>query len=223
MLWYFAMIQTTIPSFSVTNYDPMSRGSRILAMRWQRITRVAMIPFMALASRGIKFEFTAESLRDDITYVVVSNHQSQWDTFVELSAFSKAIAARLLPFRAMTQNKVLMGGLQSNYLLGMGCFPAKPHPKFDSGVHLAVALVEDGQTVFIAPEGRRTLPSASSPRPGVLALAKLKNVELLPAHIQWKRPHRFQKTFKLTFGKPFDAKGMSPKDIMDRIYALELP
>ncbi len=212
-----------IYSIFQSEYNPTSTSARVAAQRWQTFTRTVMIPFMAVSGRGIRFDFEASDLSPDVSYMVVSNHQSQWDSFVELSAFNNAVAARLLPFRAMTYNKVLRGGLITQYLLGMGCFPSLPHETLPHGLDLSTKLLEARQTVFICPEGRRTLPGQTAPKPGVMVLAKLPNVMVVPAHIQWKKPNAIQKTFKLAFGKPFDGSGMTATEIMDRVYALELP
>jgi 1-acyl-sn-glycerol-3-phosphate acyltransferase len=204
-------------------YDPLTQSSRILATRWQVLSRIMMIPFMAISSRGINIEFEPSEIKPNISYLVASNHQSQLDSFVELSTLNNVLAGKLLPFRAMTYNKVLQGGVLTQYLLGMGCFPSNPHETLPSGIDLATKLLEDGQTVFICPEGRRTLPRATAPRPGVTILANVPNVMILPAHIQWKRSNLFQRTFKFTLGKPFDGSGMTADEIMDKVYALRLP
>ncbi len=182
-----------------------------------------MIPFMVLNDRGRNIQLDISDLRRNVTYMVVSNHQSQWDSFVELAVLNNAIARRLLPYRAMTHNAVLGGGLKTGYLLGMGCFPSKPHETLPSGVDFSTELIKTGQTVFIYPEGRRTLPGETPPRRGVSVLADLPNVALIPARIQWQRPNKWQKTFKVAFGKPFDGHGMTPEEIMEKVYSLELP
>lgn len=212
-----------ISTISQIEYEPLSTSVRIAALRWQTFTRIAMIPFMAVSGRGIKLELEPADIDPNMSYLVASNHQSQWDSFVQLSALNNALAGKLLPFRAMTYNKVLQGGVLTQYLLGMGCFPSNPHETLPFGIDLAEKLLEDGQTVFICPEGRRTLPKATAPRPGVVVLAKVPNVMILPAHIQWYRPNKFQKTFKFTLGKPFNGSGMTAEEIMDKVYALELP
>lgn len=211
---------STIPR---NQYDPMSSSARVAAQRWQIFSCIVMIPFMAISGRGINFEFESSDMPDDVSYLVASNHQSQLDSFVQLSALYTAFANKLLPFRAMTHNGVLHGGALTKYLLGMGCFPSKPHKQLPYGIDLAVKLLEDGQTVFICPEGRRSLTKATAPRPGVAVLANVPSVMILPAHIQWTRPNKFLRTFKLTFGKPFNGSGMTAEEIMDKIYALELP
>ena len=191
-------------------------------LRWQIFARFIMKPVMAAFGRNIIFGFDDCDLLPDKTYVVVSNHQSQLDAFVLLASFSPTVFNRLEPFRAMTTNRFLARGPMKYAALKMGCYPAKPHLSLPSGVGYASELIKRGQTVYICPEGKINRGDGQSARPGVAILAKLPNVEIIPAHIQWTRNGRWRRSFQLTYGKPFDGSEMTAQEILDRCYALPL-
>ena len=191
-------------------------------LRWQRFARFIMIPVMSVFGRDINFSFNEDELLANKTYIVASNHQSQLDAFVLLAAFSSEVFDRLKPFRAMTTNRFMAGGPVKYAALKMGCYPAKPHATLPSGVEYASKLIKRGQTVYICPEGKKSQPGKQTARAGVAILAKLPNVEIIPAHIQWTRTGRWRRSFQLTYGKPFDGSQMTAQEILDRCYALPL-
>ena len=177
--------------------------------------------YVALPTNRVTFQFEAQDLRPDVTYVVASNHQSALDPFVELASFSFPMYAKLGPIRSMTLNKYLDAPVTRFFAVRMGCFPARAHAWLPSGIEFSQELIGAKQTVFICPEGRRTLPGTpSAARPGVAKLAALPNVEIIPAHIEWKRRNFFRRSFKLTMGRPFAARGLSAQQILDRVYDL---
>ena len=189
---------------------------------WQSFACFIMKPIMKATNRGVTFQFAPADLDPNACYIVASNHQSQLDAFVMLAAFANAQFGKLSPFRAMTMNRYLMSGPVKYAALHMGCYPAKRHPTLPSGIECAAELLRSGQTVFICPEGDLTLPGQRPARPGVAVLAKLPNVMVIPAHIQWTRYGRIRRSFKLTYGKPVDASGMTAQQILDACYALPL-
>lgn len=76
-----------------------------------------------------------------------------------------------------------------------------------------------GHTVYICPEGGLTRRGDRPVRPGVAALARIENVMIIPAHIEWKLYGRWSRTFRVGIGKPFDASRMTADQIMNRVYA----
>lgn len=189
---------------------------------WQSFARFFFKPIYTTMCRGVETNLEANDIRPYRSYVVASNHQSQLDSFILLAGFSNQMFALLRPFRAMTMNRYLMGGIVSYAAIRMGCYPAKRHPSLPSGVDAASGLLGVGQTVYICPEGDLSLPGERAARPGIAVLAKIPNVEIIPAHIQWVRHGRIRRTFKLTYGKPFDGSAMSAQEILDACYALPL-
>jgi 1-acyl-sn-glycerol-3-phosphate acyltransferase len=155
-------------------------------------------------------------------YVIAANHQSTLDAFIMMSGFTPVIYRHIRPIRSMLKNRYLNGGLVTSYLLGMGCFPAKAHSMMPYGLDLSIQLLNRGQAIFICPEGGLTLPGEAKPHRGVTVLAKEPGVRIIPTHIQWTRYGRWRRTFKLTYGMPFDGSDMTAQEIMDRIYAVPL-
>ncbi len=190
--------------------------------RWQSFARFIMKPVMSAFARDITFGFDGADLLPQKTYIVVSNHQSQLDAFVLLASLNPMVFRRLEPFRAMTTNRFLARGPVKYAARRMGCYPAKPHPSLPWGIEYASVLIKRGQTIYICPEGKKSQPGQQAARPGVALLAKLPNVELIPAHIQWTRYSRWRRSFRLTYGKPFNGSHMSAQEILDACYALPL-
>lgn len=190
--------------------------------RWQFFARLIMKPIIVVFGRNITSGFNENDLLPDITYVAVSNHQSHLDAFVLIAGISQRVFNRLKPFRAMTTNRFMAGGSIKYAALKMGCYPAKPHPSLPSGVEYATALIKRGQTVYICPEGKKSQPGKQTARPGIAILAKLPNVEIIPVRIQWTRRGRWHRSFRLTYGKPFNGSQMTSQEILDRCYALPL-
>lgn len=189
---------------------------------WHAVERFLARAYTILPFNKVTFLFDEHDLVPDVTYVIVSNHQSRFDPFVELASFSRPVYRRIGPIRSMTLNRFFGSGIVGYSAIRMGCFPARSHPSLPSGIDFATDLVERGQSVFICPEGGRTLPGTGSARPGVAILANLPNVILIPARIQWKRHGSIGRSFKLTMGKPYDGHGMTPQAILDTVYALPL-
>ena len=190
--------------------------------RWQSFARLIFWPAYTTMCRGVVTNLEARDIRPGISYVVASNHQSQLDSFILMAGFGTKAFASLRPFRAMTMNRYLMGGIVTYAAIRMGCYPAKRHPSMPSGVEFASELLGLGQTIYICPEGDLSLPGERAARPGVAQLAKVPNTMVIPAHIQWTRYGRIRRSFKLSFGAPFDGSKMTAQEILDACYALPL-
>ena len=74
-------------------------------------------------------------------------------------------------------------------------------------------------TVCIFPEGKRTVRGATVPRHGVSVLANIDNVRLIPVNIEWQNGGLLKKV-SIIIGKPINAAGKTPQEIMDIIYKL---
>jgi 1-acyl-sn-glycerol-3-phosphate acyltransferase len=190
---------------------------------WQSCVRVLFAPFVKQMNLGMRVDFVAQDLEPGVRYIVASNHQSALDSFIYLTIFTPSVFRRLRPFRAMTLNPYFDRPLIKWGAIFMGCFPARAHHKYPSGTTFAGELLSGPQTVFICPEGGRTLPGTKPARPGVAKLALLPNVMIIPAHIQWYHTGVLRRSFRLTLGRPMDASQMTAQAILDHIYALKLP
>jgi 1-acyl-sn-glycerol-3-phosphate acyltransferase len=216
------MLETTSQPTNQSTTKLLNPGLRRVILMWHAFERTLAWAFMKFPANRVTFLFDEHDLVADVTYVIVSNHQSRFDPFVELASFSRPVYRRIGPIRSMTLNRFFGSGIVGYSAIRMGCFPARAHPSLPSGIDFAAELVERGQSVFICPEGGRTLPGTGSARPGVAILANLPKVLLIPARIQWRRHGKIGRSFKLTMGQPYSGSGMTAPEILDTVYALPL-
>ena len=154
------------------------------------------------------------------SYVLVANHQCRADPFMISGAVPFAVWRKLGAFRYMVYTPLFdIPGL-AQFLLALGCFPAKPHPVVGPyGLDYSKSQLAIGRGICIFPEGRRVIRGERGARRGVAVLAREPKVLLIPAHIEW-RQRGWWHGFDVTIGKPFDGSQMSAQEILDRVYAL---
>ena len=216
------MKQPYLPASQTNTYVADAKSTLITILHWQTLARLIMKPVLAKFARNITCDFDENDLLPEKTYLAVSNHQSHFDAFVLIAGISPQVFQRLQPFRAMTSNHFLRRGPIKYAALRMGCFPAKPHASLPNGINYASLLIEQGQSVYICPEGKIDINKETSARPGVGILAKVPNVEIIPVHIKWSRTGRWHRSFQLAYGKPYDGSNMTAQEILDYCYALPL-
>lgn len=168
--------------------------------------------------RQLNVRLTVDDLAPGRSYVIAANHQSRLDPFMITAALPLPLWNRLIPFRFFAHNGLFWPPLRQ-ILLGLGCFPARSHSRYPSGLEFAAGAMKLGETVFIFPEGTRSRPGQRPARRGVAALAEMPGVMIIPAHVNWYRGG-WRRRFDLTIGSPFSAAGLSAEAIMERIYSL---
>ncbi len=156
------------------------------------------------------------------TYIIASNHQTRLDPFIIAAELPEAVWRQLRPLRFFAYNDLFRSWPLRLLLLALGCFPAKPHNHYSSGVAAAEAMLQQYQTVVIFPEGKR-VASKGQARPGVAALAQQPNVRLLPVHLQWHLTRWGRKSYRMVIGRPLDASKLPADQILSHIYHLQLP
>lgn len=125
------------------------------------------------------------------TYLFLANHQSRLDPFVAYGGLSASQLWRCLPTRPLTAKPIYYGPLYL-WLKSMGCYPTKNRTHT---VPQTVDFLADGYSVFLFPEGRRTLRSESSPKDGTrLILDEVARrglaIQVILVHIEWQRSYR---------------------------------
>jgi len=106
-------------------------------------------------------------------------------------------------------------------LMAFGSFPARPHPRWPSGLEYGLRMLHKGKTVMIFPEGRRTVRGEGKVYKGVEELAHSHPLAMVvPVHIEWRVHWKVFRSFRIAIGAPFDGGNMTAQEIMDRIYAL---
>lgn len=152
-------------------------------------------------------------------YVVVANHQSIADTFIICGQFPFGVWRHMGTLRYFAANGLMVPGLRT-LIMALGCFPARMTPRWPSGLEYGLKQLSMGRTVFIFPEGRRTIRGHSRARGGVEVLAHSHQAMVVPAHIEWERRGRFGRRFRIGIGKPFDGTHLTAQEILDRVYAV---
>ena len=170
--------------------------------------------------RRVRLELELSDIPAGSKYVIAANHQSVVDPFVICSDLPFRMWSRLNGFGFVARPGLFVSPMLRAASLSLGCFPAKPVGQLPSGTAAAQAYLANGQSVVIFPEGHRTLPSESSARAGIAVLAEDPSVRVIPVHLQWTRGWR--RSYQMTIGKPLPT-GLTAQQMMDAIYALELP
>ncbi len=165
-------------------------------------------------SRRIQIETT--DVVHGSRYIIASNHQSIADTFIVCSQFPFGVWQHMGTLRYFAANGLMVPGLRT-LIMALGCFPARTTPKWPSGLEYGLKQLKMGRTVFIFPEGRRTIRGQARTRSGVEVLAHSHQAMVVPAHIEWQKT-RLGRRFRIGIGKPFDGTHLTAQEILDRIY-----
>lgn len=163
-------------------------------------------------------------IKPGIKYVMIANHQSMQDPFIICSQLPLLTLLRLMPFRYFIHIAIFTNPWTRVTSRALGGFPAQQHDRILHGIPKAQESLNSGESVFIFPEGKRSLHNEHRARNGVVQLAYDPKVRFIPARIQWTREGVFGRKFSLAIGKPFDGSKMSAQEILDKmIYGLTLP
>lgn len=156
-------------------------------------------------------------IKDNMHYVIASNHQTYFDPWMVLSNLPMRQWRKIGMPRAMVANRFFDLPVIGNYLRSMGSFPAREHPRDPYGLGYANRMLDAGFSTLIFPEGRITLHRQNPAYRGVSILAKRPDVRIIPLHIEWARP-RIRARFRIGIGKPFDGSKMSAQEILNKVY-----
>jgi 1-acyl-sn-glycerol-3-phosphate acyltransferase len=151
-------------------------------------------------------------------YVMASSHGSMLDPFLVIGHLNLSLFMKLSPFRFFAHNGLFSWWLKQ-FLIALGCFPASPHSQYSSGLDAASSYLNNGQTIFIFPEGKRFRGEKLKPRKGVAVLADMPNVEIIPVKITWNRGLLWG--YEIVIGKPQQWSGRTADAILFDILTLE--
>jgi len=174
---------------------------------------------IALLIRNYRSSLTSDDLGGS-AYMIAANHQSALDPFIILACLPWNIFTHMLPYRFFLHNAFLRFFPLRWFLLGGGCFPARPGTRYTFGLGAAEHFLKAGQTIFIFPEGMRSAYATVKPKRGVAELAALPNVEIIPVKILWQRRGYWRRSFTINIGKPFAAQESSAEEIMACVHSL---
>lgn len=150
-------------------------------------------------------------------YILVANHISHIDPFVIQMGLPMFGGGGLLPFTCMASNRFMEMPGVGHFLYAIGAFPAKPSERMGSGVDEAVRRSRAGFTISLFPQGGIRREVSLEAKWGVINIAEqLPEAEVVPIYITRQGWH-----YRVVIGRSFIAQGLTPSEVMERIYALE--
>jgi 1-acyl-sn-glycerol-3-phosphate acyltransferase len=182
---------------------------------------IGPVQLFARALRGSVYQqLSPQDMRNDKTYIIVSNHQSILDPFIIIGSLSQPLWRRLSPYRFFAHNGLFMHPIKRVALLAIGSFPTRPFGTLAYGLAAAEQFIALNETVLIFPQGKRTRVQ-NDLKPGIAHLSNIPNVMLIPVRIEWAK-RGILPIFSLGIGKPFLADGQTPNEIMKKVFELPL-
>lgn len=136
-------------------------------------------------------------------FIIVANHKKAIDPYLILATLPFDVYLTFLPIRFFTANVFLKHWWQRCFLLPFGSFRAYSTEGKLSGVKGALQLSDQGQSLFIFPEGKRVKHTKKAElKVGVAYLAQRRNFTIIPVNIDYKRSSSKRKT-QIIWGAPF--------------------
>lgn len=151
-------------------------------------------------------------------HIIIANHSAALDPFAIVSSLRFRDFFRLAPFSFMTANVFMKPLWLRPFAWLAGCFPA--HPGLGPyGIQKAVLDVNNGYTLLIFPEGKRSKGMRIPAKHGIITiLDQIPDSNMLFVHIKWKSTsttHSIRVAYKRS-----NHIYRSPDEIMDEIYDL---
>lgn len=189
----------------------------ILAWQWlfQFTGRIVCRYFL----RHSNINFELGQIESGVRYVIAVNHQTYFDPWVVPGSIPYSYWLKMGMPRAFVANRFFGYPLVGNLLRSVGAFPARKHSIDPYGLAYATMLMERGQSIIIFPEGGLSRNREKRAHNGVMVLAHMPNVKVIPIHLEW-HGEGWRRRLDMGIGKPFDGSKMTAQEILDRIYAL---
>lgn len=168
-----------------------------------------------------KTEVNLDNFNNTHKYIVAANHQSRLDPLVICSNIPLKVFFKLAPFRFITADYYMNIWWLKHFLLSTGCFPAKLDSKNRTGLERSINLINEGNSLFIFPEGIRAVPGAVEPKRGISAIAQETDAYIIPVLIKWRVFSFINRHLHVIIGSPFPGKNRTPSEIMNHIYSLD--
>lgn len=136
-------------------------------------------------------------------FLIVANHKRAIDPYLILATLPFDVYRTFLPIRFFTANVFLRYWWQRCFLLPFGSFRAYSTEGKVSGVKGALQLSDQGQSLFIFPEGKRVRNTKKVElKIGIAYLAQRRNFTIIPVHINYQKGSSKRKTL-IRWGAPF--------------------
>ena len=155
-------------------------------------------------------------------YVLAANHTSWFDPFVITTALPKGNFKPLLPYRYIATPKFLSNKLLGSLMIAMGCYPSHEFKNYPYGLEASIKLLNDGNTIVIFPQGKRTGDRSAEVKRGVSELGKQASTLVIPIYLS-RQNRIILPSYKVEVGEALDASNMEATEIMAKIYDLDTP
>jgi len=156
--------------------------------------------------------------------VIAANHANSMDPFIIACLLPLRTILRVFPYGFMTANVYYYRWWKPLSFLA-GCYPAKARYERANpnsyGVGRSVKLLDEGYSVVMFPEGKRTknrLPA----KPGISHILRGSDAKLLLCHLEWTRNKRFREVRMHFQTADEPLRTSDPDAIMKAVYELEL-
>lgn len=159
------------------------------------------------------------NFQNDSNYLFVSNHQSRIDPFIIFCALPVKQIIQVTPMKHLTSKGIYNTPLKP-FLKLLGCYPTR---RRDVTVKESVHLLSIGYSICLFPEGKRSLQSESTPKPGVsLVINNALSVtpfKIILVHITWTRHAFFRRDILIRFKEaPNSLYSPTPDSLMEAVY-----
>lgn len=180
---------------------------------WNRFT----LRWLSLTC-GVKYQVVGNDSLPNTPFVVLSKHESQWETFylqLALHPIATILKKELLNVPAFGWGLRLMKPIPIDR--------SSPREAIRQMMQLGEQRLAEGMSVLVFPEGTRTAPGESSRyAKGGAGLAIKAGVPVLPvAHNAasfWPPQHWTKRpgTITVSFGEPIETEGRSPAEVTEQ-------
>lgn len=165
-------------------------------------------------------------------FIIAANHQCRMDPFLILSQLPFGTFLSLLPIRFITADKYMNTWWKRYFLSTLGCYSITPeHQGRKDAIDYSVELLQQGQTLFIFPEGKMVKDNKPvQAKRGIAIIAKKGAAAIIPAAIDGMKEtqRRESQSFQVNFGTPIAISNHSgeslnqAQNLMRYVYRLPL-
>lgn len=186
---------------------------RALIVQWLFLPLAVL--FSAVVAR-FYFEHGREAYDRREVHILAANHVSYIDAFIIQAAFPLFGRHSLLPYTCIISTRFMAFPVIGHFLKFIGGFPAHPLPGSGHGIDEAVKRAQAGFTMSIFPQGGIKPLGDMEAKWGIIKIAEqLPAARIVPIFINRRGWH-----YEVVVGRSFAPVGMTPQDIMEKIYAL---
>jgi 1-acyl-sn-glycerol-3-phosphate acyltransferase len=156
--------------------------------------------------------------------IIASNHANEMDPFIIACFLPLRTIFKLFPYVFMTANVYYYKWWKPIAFLA-GCYPSKPRSETENksryGVGRSVKALQEGYSVVMFPEGKRTRERLEA-KPGISLILEDQEAPLLLCRINWSGGKGLKRIHLTVEGASANVDIKNPDSIMKAVYKLPL-